>query len=59
MNMIYFKSNLHAPNVFTGLCLMCGLFGALMKPLELTAAIEEDEEGMRYFPCIVLRFRSF
>ena len=24
---------------------MCGLFGALMRPLELTAAIEEDEEG--------------
>ena len=35
----------YTPYVFTGLCLMCGLFGALMKPLELTAAIEEDEEG--------------
>ena len=31
--------------VFAGLCLMCGLFGALMRPLELTAAVDEDEEG--------------
>ena len=30
--------------VFAGLCLMCGLFGALMRPLELTAAVDQDEE---------------
>ena len=32
---------------------MCGLFGALMKPLELTAAIEEDEEGNGIFPASI------
>ena len=35
--------------VFAGFCLMCGLFGALMRPLELTAQVEEQDEEQKKF----------